>query len=232
MQKVPTGIKGFDKITYGGVPRGTVTLVLGPPKSGKTIFSAQFLMGGIIESNEPGVFITFSDTPESIIKNMGLFDWDVLDYMKKGLWEFVDVSFNLEESLEFSGDYDLEGLLIQIKMAIEKIKAKRIILDSINLLFQRYPNSEIIKSEIIRIKSWLESLSVTSIITNQLDEEIDEESCYNIANYTCDNVILLKNLLYKEPSRRTVEILKFQGNNFQKGKHLFSIEDRRGIFII
>ena len=102
--------------------------------------------------------------------------------MKKGLWEFIDVSFNLEESLEFSGDYDLEGLLIQIKMAIEKIKAKRIILDSINLLFQRYPNSEIIKSEIIRIKSWLESLSVTSIITNQLDEEIDEESCYNIAN--------------------------------------------------
>lgn len=230
MQKISSGIEGFDKISKGGIPKKKLTVIMGPRNSGKTIFSSQFLVGGILGSNEPGVFITLDETTEEIITKLNGFGWDVLEYIDKGLWDFVDLSPHLQENLEFYGDYDLGGLLIQIKMAIKKIKAKRIVLDSLNVLCNRFPNTKIIKKDILRLKSWLNAYSVTSIITNEINDEIPEDLPYEIIKNVCDNIIWVKNSLKEE--NRTIEIVKYQGNDHLKGKHHFSIEKRRGIIII
>ena len=230
MQKIPSGIEGFDKIAKGGVPRKKITVVMGPPKSGKTTFSAQFLVGGILISREPGVFVTIDEPPEKIIKKMKELGWDILEYINKGLWEFIDASPHLEQNFEISGNYDLGGLLIQIKMAIQKIKAKRIVLDSLSVLFNRFPDIGIIERDIFRLKSWLRPYSVTSIITNETNNEILEKLYCKISNYAYDNVIKLKNPLNGE--HRSIEIIKYQGNKYLKGKHLFTIENKRGIVII
>ena len=46
LEKLPTGIEGFDQITGGGLPRGRMTLVMGGPGCGKTIFALQTLVNG------------------------------------------------------------------------------------------------------------------------------------------------------------------------------------------
>ncbi|MBC7780353.1 MAG: KaiC 1, partial [Proteobacteria bacterium] len=49
MQKSPTGIKGFDEITEGGLPRSRITLISGGTGSGKTLLGIDFLVNGVIQ---------------------------------------------------------------------------------------------------------------------------------------------------------------------------------------
>ncbi|HLO38313.1 MAG TPA: ATPase domain-containing protein, partial [Lacibacter sp.] len=68
--KTPTGIKGLDEITEGGLPKGRPTLICGSPGCGKTIFGIEFLVNGITKFNEPGVFMSFEETAKDLAMNV------------------------------------------------------------------------------------------------------------------------------------------------------------------
>ena len=70
LAKCPTGIKGFDEITNGGLPKGRPTLFCGSAGCGKTILSMEFLVRGALEYNEPGVFMAFEETAEELTQNV------------------------------------------------------------------------------------------------------------------------------------------------------------------
>ncbi len=57
LPKCPTGIRGLDEITLGGLPRGRPTLVCGGPGCGKTLLGMEFLVRGATLFSEPGVCI-------------------------------------------------------------------------------------------------------------------------------------------------------------------------------
>lgn len=65
LEKSPTGIRGFDEITQGGLPRGRTSLVTGGPGTGKTMFAMEFLVNGVIRHGEPGVFVSFEESRKS-----------------------------------------------------------------------------------------------------------------------------------------------------------------------
>ncbi|MCX5770733.1 MAG: hypothetical protein NTZ09_10740, partial [Candidatus Hydrogenedentes bacterium] len=75
--KVPTGIKGLDQITMGGIPQGRPTLLCGGPGSGKTLFGMEFLIRGATEYGEPGVFIAFEETAKELSQNVESLGFDV-----------------------------------------------------------------------------------------------------------------------------------------------------------
>ena len=70
IEKLETGISGFDFIADGGLPKGRITLLSGMAGSAKTVFAAQFLAEGIRKSDEGGVFVTFEEPSADIRKNM------------------------------------------------------------------------------------------------------------------------------------------------------------------
>ncbi len=233
IEKIPSGIEGFDIISMGGIPKNKMTLISGTPGSGKTIFCTQFLVGGIITSNEPAVFVTFEESPEDIIINMEHFGWDIQHYLDASLWKFVDVSPRIDEDFLIRGNYDLSGLIVRIKSAVEKIRAKRVVLDSISVLFNKYPDTDIIRKEIIRLKSLLKSLYVTSLITSERYEELGGGSShYDVLDFVSDNVIIFKNSMFEEYRRRTIEIMKYRGAAHKKGQHSFTIKNNKGIIVI
>ncbi len=64
LPKTPTGVNGLDEITNGGFPKGRPILICGSAGCGKTLFGIQFLVKGATEFNEPGVFISFEESPQ------------------------------------------------------------------------------------------------------------------------------------------------------------------------
>ena len=232
VEKISSGIEGFDIVSMGGIPKYRTTLISGTPGSGKTIFCTQFLVNGITQFNESGVFVTFEESPQDIIQNMRDFGWDIPKYQESGRWEFVDVSPHFEDNYEITGDYDLSGLIIRIKTAVEKIGAKRIVLDSLAALFTQFPDASLIRKEILRLKSCLNSLSVTTLITSERYEDYTLNSHYNVIDFVSDNMVILKNTSFNEFRRRTIEILKYRGAAHKKGQYSFTIKDNRGIVII
>jgi circadian clock protein KaiC len=219
ISKSRSGIPGFEEISKGGIPTGRTTLVSGTSGSGKTIFATQFLYSGIVDYNEPGVFVTFEESPKDIMRNMEGFGWKLKDLLKKKKLVFVDASPSPAESSEFlkSGSYDLSAFVARINHAIKKVKAKRIIIDSISALFPRYEDAPIIRKTLYQLSAQLKLLGVTALLTAERPVEGEEIARFGVEEFVSDNVILLHNRLIKSGDReRTIEILKFRGADHEK----------------
>ena len=79
LQKCPTGIKGFDEITEGGLPKHRTTLISGGAGSGKTLLGIDFLVKGVTDYDEPGVLMSFEETPEELYKDVASLNLNIPD---------------------------------------------------------------------------------------------------------------------------------------------------------
>jgi circadian clock protein KaiC len=232
VEKLETGIPGFDFIADGGLPRGRSALVAGSAGSGKTVFVSQFLAGGIEKHDEHGVFVTFEERPVDIRRNMAGFGWPIEEWERERKWAFVDASPEPSQEIEVVGDYDFGGLLARIEHAIRTVNAKRVVLDSVGAVFSQFPNSGRIRTELMRIASGLRDMGVTSLMTAERTNEYGDVARFGIEEFVADNVIILRNALEDEKRRRTVEILKFRGTTHHKGEYPFTVIPNEGIIAI
>src|ERR1019366_7492338 len=161
--KCPTGIKGFDQITEGGLPKNRTTLISGSAGSGKTLWGIDFLINGALHYNEPGIFMSFEETEEELYKDVASLNLDLrgLVSQKKILLEYVLLE---RRDIQEKGEFNLEGLFIRLEHAIDSIGAKRVVLDSVESLFAGVKDAGILRLEIKRIFRLLKEKQVTTII--------------------------------------------------------------------
>jgi circadian clock protein KaiC len=232
IEKMATGISGFDLITYGGMPKGRTTLVSGSAGSGKTVLAVQFLAEGIRQFGEAGVFLTFEESPEEIRRNMIGLGWDIAQWEAEGTWVFVDASPEVDEETIVIGEYDLGALLSRIENAINQVGATRLSADSIGAIFSRFGEVTTVRDEMLRIAGALKKMGVTAILTAERTEEYGDIARYGVEEFVADNVIIMRNVLEDEKRRRTIEILKYRGASHQKGEFPLTIIPEEGIVII
>jgi circadian clock protein KaiC len=155
LKKTPSGIKGLDEITSGGLPAGRPTLICGGPGCGKTLLATTFLVKGALDYDEPGVFVSFDERIPDLSANVTSLGFDLSGLSQRGLIAMDHVKLDRQSIVEV-GDYDLEGLFVRLAHAVGRIGAKRVVLDSIDSLFAGIPNTAIVRSELGRLFTWLE----------------------------------------------------------------------------
>ena len=232
LEKMETGIQGFDHVAKGGLPEYRTTLVSGTSGSAKTVFAIQFLAEGIKRADEGGVFVTFEESPKDIRENMKGLGWNIQRWEQEGKWAFVDASPQPEEAAIITGSYDLGALLARIEHAIQKVGAKRVSLDSLGGIFSKFEDSAAIRGELFRIAAALKKLNVTAIMTAERLDEYGAVARHGVEEFVADNVIILRNVLEATKRRRTLEILKFRGTTHQKGEYPFTVIPGEGIIVI
>ena len=222
LPKSPTSIQGLDDITGGGLPKGRPTLVCGGAGCGKTLFAMEFLVRGATQYNEPGVFISFEETEKELTANVASLGFDLESLVKrKKIWlENIRVD---RTEIEQSGDYDLEGLFIRIHHAIESIKAKRVVLDTIEILLSGLPNPHILRAELQRLLGWLKKKGITTIITAERgDGTLTRQG---LEEYVSDCVILLDHRVNDQSSIRRLRIVKYRGSTHGTNEYPFLIDE-------
>lgn len=232
LERLPTGISGFDQVALGGLPKGRATLIAGTTGSGKTLFAVEFLAQGILHAGEPGVFVTFEETPEDIRRNFTLLGFPIRQWEDEGKWTFVDVSADIAQEEPVIGTYDFGALEARIGHAADRIDAVRVSVDSLDAVFIRFADYPIIRNEIMRIVNVLEECGTTSVITAERPTEYGSVSRHGVEEFVVDNVIILRNVLADERRRRTIEIVKFRGAAHRTGEWLFTIDPREGLVVI
>lgn len=224
VQKIRTMIEGLDDISHGGLPIGRTTLVSGTSGTGKTLMAVQFLYNGIIEFDEPGVFVTFEEAPSDIIMNAHSFGWDLQQLVDNGKLFILDASPD-PEGQDIVGNFDLSALIERIQYAIRKYKAKRVSIDSVTAVFQQYDAASVVRREIFRLVARLKQMCVTTLMTTERVEEYGPVARYGVEEFVSDNVAIVRNALEGERRRRTIEILKLRGTTHMKGEYPFTITD-------
>lgn len=230
MEKLQTGVSGFDVVGLGGLPKGRATLLAGTAGSAKTVFAMQFLIKGI-EAGENGVFVTFEETPADLRRNMLSLDWDCARLETERRFAFVDASPRPEEERIEAGPFDFAALVARIEACVRRIDAKRVVLDSIGAMFAQFKDPATVRKELYRIIAALKQMNVTAIVTSERTEDYGPISRHGMEEFVADNVILLRNTLGEEKRRRTIEILKFRGTDHQKGEFPFVVSDE-GVVVI
>ncbi|MGB8359037.1 MAG: circadian clock protein KaiC [Bacteroidales bacterium] len=220
--KSPTGIQGFDEITGGGLPAGRPTLVCGGAGCGKTLFGMEFLVRGTTQYNEPGVFMSFEETNEELIKNVASLGFDLEDLIKHKKIALDHVHIERSE-IEETGEYDLEGLFIRLNYAIDSIGAKRVVLDTIESLFSGLPNQLILRAELRRLFRWLKEKGVTAIITGERGEETLTRQ--GLEEYVSDCVIMLDHRVTEQTSTRRLRVVKYRGSLHGTNEYPFLIDE-------
>jgi circadian clock protein KaiC len=228
LEKVPTGINGFDEITGGGLPAGRPTLVCGSAGCGKSLFALEFLVRGATQHGEPGVLLTFEESAEDIRKNIASlgFDIDALVAKKKLIIDFVRVE---RGEIEEQGEYDLEGLFIRLAHSIAVVGAKRVVLDTIEALFAGLSNEAILRSELRRLFGWLKERGMTTIITGE--RAGDQFTRQGLEEFISDCVILLDHRVVGQISTRRLRVVKYRGSTHGTNEYPFLI-DENGISIL
>lgn len=231
IEKLETGIPGFDFLAEGGLPKGRATLISGTAGSAKTVFACQFLVEGV-KLGENGVFVTFEEPPKAIRRNMSGFGWKIREWEENRQWAFVDASPQPGEIPMVAGEYDLGALIARIEYAIRKYSAQRVSLDSLGAIFSHLADSTQVRNDLFRLASALRELGVTAIMTAERTQEYGEISRYGVEEFVADNVVILRNVLNDEKRRRTIEILKYRGTDHQKGEYPFTIIPGQGMVVV
>ena len=225
VQKIRTMIEGFDDISHGGLPVGRTTLVSGTSGTGKTLIAVQFLYNGISQFDEPGVFVTFEESPADIIKNAYSFGWNLQKLIDDGKLFILDASPD-PEGQDVVGSFDLSALIERIHYAIRKYKARRVSIDSVTAVFQQYDAASVVRREIFRLVARMKQVGATTIMTTERVEEYGPIARFGVEEFVSDNVVILRNVLEGERRRRTAEILKLRGTTHMKGEYPFTITNQ------
>jgi circadian clock protein KaiC len=228
LPKSPTGIPGMDEITGGGLPKGRPTLVAGAAGCGKTLFAMEFLVNGAIQYDEPGVFVAFEENAEELAQNVASLGFNLKDLAKKKKLIIDNIQIERSEIAE-TGEYDLEGLFIRLGYAIDTIGARRVVLDTIEVLFGALPNQTIVRAELQRLFRWLKNKGVTAVITAERGD--GTMTRFGLEEYVADCVILLDHRVTEQVSTRRLRIVKYRGTLHGTSEYPFLIS-KNGISVL
>ena len=208
LEKAPTGIRGLDQITGGGLPRGRVSLVVGPAGAGKTLLGLEFLVGGARKYSEPGVLLSFEESAEKVALNVRSLGFDLDQLQKDGL--LAVISFQVNPADVVAGTFDLEPLFLILDDVITRLGARRVVLDTLEMLFGAFGDNSTIRSELNRLARWLEERGVTAIVTGERGEKTITR--HGIEEYVTDCVIVLDHRVNEEISTRRLRVVKYRGS--------------------
>ncbi len=223
LQKSPTGIKGLDEITGGGLPQGRPTLVCGGTGCGKTLLAMEFLVRGATEYGEPGVYMSFEEKSEELTKNFASLGFDLNDLTARNKLALDYVHVERSE-IEETGEYDLEGLFIRLGYAIRSIGAKRVVLDTIETLFSGFANEVILRAELKRMFTFLKDQGVTAVITGEQGE--GTLTRFGLEEYVADCVIFLSHKVDQQIATRRLRIVKYRGSAHGTNEYPFLIDEQ------
>ena len=210
MEKVSSGIEGFDDVTCGGMPLGRTTLLMGGPGSGKTVLALQMLVSAAEREGTPGIFVAFEENVRRVSANGESFGWDMPGLEKKKLF-FIDAC--VRSNVVKSGSFDLTGLLAALAAKVDQMGAKLIVFDAIDVLLGLLDDPAAECRELYRLHEWLMLHELTGILTMKVEEgEPAISAQYGFMPFMADCAVLLSQRIVDRVAVRAIRVLKYRGS--------------------
>ncbi|MBK1734712.1 circadian clock protein KaiC [Halorhodospira abdelmalekii] len=223
---VGTGVRGLDFILEGGLPAGRPTLIRGGPGSGKTAIALTFLCYGL-EQGEPGVLVTFDESPEALIAHAEGLGMPLRSHIAAGRAQVLDMRPNRSEVVAGQA-LELTAVLSRIGYALDRVGAQRLVVDAIDGMGDAFDVDLGLRSEIARVFDWLREQQTTTVIT--VGEQSDFSARYGLEDYIADCVILLRQEIKQRLMTRLLRVLKRRGGGHGTNEFPFLL-DADGVFL-
>jgi circadian clock protein KaiC len=217
IQRVPTGIAGFDELIEDGFPFESLILVAGSPGAGKTTLAAQFIMDGVLKYNEKGLYVCFAETKDSLLRNLSRFRWDLGNLERRGKISILDLSTTKEPGIQSNLNLILD--------TIADIGAKRLVIDSFTAFSMALTEATDIRFLIHLLYRFLQQIGCTTVMiadTPWGSQRIGS----GVEEFIADGIILMQTKFDDAGNlKRTLSILKMRSTDHSKKTHNYDITD-------
>jgi len=231
INRTKTGIPGFDKLTEGGLPTGSNILLSGSPSTGKTIFGLQYLYQGAKDFDEPGLYISYEESQENLIRTAEKLGFNIRKLMDQK--KIILKTFQKEPLV-------LQTLIADIKRQVKGYNIKRIVIDSLTTLLFRKTDEELNnKNQMENNKRFVSNLildlsqiqETTKILISEVEGDDERRlASESVSPFLCDGIIFIKYRTMGGINSRELVIRKMRLTNHATGFHPLQIT-KRGILI-
>ncbi len=220
--RVRTGIEGLDELIEDGFPGDSVILVAGSPGAGKTTLAAQFLLQGVQDS-EKGLYVSFAETKDALLRNLLRFGWDFAELERKGRVVVLDLSTTKESGIQ--------GNLNLILDRLTEMGARRLVIDSFNAFSLALREPTDVRFLVHLLYRFLQRMGCTTVIISDMRWGCQQIGS-GVEEFIVDGIILLQTHFDKEGRlKRTCSILKMRSTDHSRMTHEYEITDL-GIHIL
>jgi circadian clock protein KaiC len=225
VEKIPTGVPGFDVISHGGIPKGRSSLIVGRSGTGKTILGLQ-IASHTARNGIKTLLIAVEESADDLIStgdNLGL---DLSGAIASGMLRVTDASRQMEGPMVVSGEYDISGLVHRVQAITKQHGSQVVILDSATALFSPRPPQELLRSLFTQLIHAFRRMQLSSVVLAEAAEDYGQLTTLGVEDFVCDMVVVLRNVVDGERRRRSLEINKYRGSGHYKGEFPSTITTR------
>jgi circadian clock protein KaiC len=222
IRKIPTRIEGLDEILHGGLPAGRTTLISGGPGTGKSVLGLEFLYQGAM-SGEPGIFLSFEETGESIRQNAFTFGWDLAALEQSG--SFFLIEGQIDPHVLFSGAFNLRGLLAVIEGKAREMGASTIVIDAIDMLLRFFDDPKQQQNEVFALHQWLKDQKMTALLTAKTVNSMNMTEQYSYLDFMADCVLYLDQRVNEQVTTKRLKVVKYRGSGYDGNEYPFLISN-------
>ncbi len=222
-RRIKSGIERLDSILRGGIPQGSMILLAGGPGTGKTIFSARFLYSGMVDYNEPCMYVSFTEGREDFRRYMLKLGWDFAELEQKGLFTLLDFFSTGEEGLDY--------VIKSIVDAVPSKGIKRLVVDSVTALSISLNERYKVRNIIYLLKRFLKPSGCTTMLIVEVPFGYTLVSM-GVEEFVADGIILLEMQREGYEFKRRMAVLKMRGTEHETKYFRFDIEPEVGIRVL
>ncbi|QLG60750.1 RAD55 family ATPase [Halorarum salinum] len=211
--RVSSGVPGFDRVVDGGLPAGRLYVVCGPPGSGKTTFSAQFLTEGVANGDRC-LFISMHESRADLQRDMSGYGFGFEDALDSGQVTFLD-AFSKDGKRFFGipGERrDANNITNRIVSFVDSRDVDRVVIDSTMLLRFFLDDTD---DTMIRFLSSLKRMDATTYLIS----EMTDPSAYADEHYLAHGVVFFHNYMEGDGMARGVQVVKMRGTDVDTDIH-------------
>ncbi len=205
-EQVPSGICGLDALLGGGLDRGTSTMFMGPPGTGKSTLSMQFAVQAA-ERGEHSLFFIFDETVHTFLSRGRQLRIDVESHMKSGLIKVQQI-----DPAEISPG----ELAHRIQRGVEREGIRMVVIDSINGYLNAMPEERYLTLQLHELLAYLSQQGIITILVLAQQGLVGAMQSTVDLTYLADTVLLLRYFEARGSLRQAVSVIKKRSGNHER----------------
>ncbi len=214
--RVPLGIVGLDRMIEGGIPKGRIVIVVGGPGTGKSLLGMQFVINGIKDYNENGIFVSLEENKRHLYQAMNRFSWDLNKLEKSGKFTFVDASpirrspgeVKIGKYVVGKRDFSMLGFINTIEQLADSTEAARIVVDPLATLIFQYADLYERRNAFLDLMESLTATGATCMVTMEAPTQSTKD--FVEEEYLAHGTIVMQRMQIGRAMTRVIQIRKMR----------------------
>lgn len=202
----PSGVKNLDLLLGGGLDRGTSTMFMGPPGTGKSTLAIKFVYEAALRG-EKTFYLIFDETLGTFQHRAKAMGMDLEPYVESGLVRLEQID---------PAEIAPGEMAHRIRSAVHHDNTRMVVIDSINGYMNAMPEERFLNLQLHELLSYLNQQGVTSLMILAQQGFLGNMTAKADLTYLADTVLMLRYFEIDGAVKQAISVIKKRSGDHER----------------